>query len=210
MPTTREMDRQLQALYAQVPVISSCKGHCWISCSPLDMSNRERQRIAAAGYAITDGEKARGQLEEFWCEALGPDGRCRVYEMRPMICRLWGTSRLLPCPYGCVPDGGWVDDVQFFRLIALAMLAGGHDHGGLGMGATVEEVDRRLADPSFLAALRRVVKSKRGDGLRAQEHGTVLPIAVTSRAAPGLVRSQPLPRGGGSPARRASGRTARS
>jgi hypothetical protein len=27
-----------------------------------------------------------------------------VYDARPLICRLWGVSENLQCPYGCVPE----------------------------------------------------------------------------------------------------------
>lgn len=34
------------------------------------------------------------------CSALTADHRCRVYEARPTICRLWGVSEVMPCDHG--------------------------------------------------------------------------------------------------------------
>ena len=32
------------------------------------------------------------------------NGECKVYNIRPMICRLWGLVEMMKCPHGCVPD----------------------------------------------------------------------------------------------------------
>lgn len=37
------------------------------------------------------------------CVHLGPDG-CTVYDERPLICRLFGTTPTLPCPNGRRPE----------------------------------------------------------------------------------------------------------
>jgi hypothetical protein len=31
-------------------------------------------------------------------------GRCTVYAVRPLICRLWGVVESMPCPWGCRPE----------------------------------------------------------------------------------------------------------
>ncbi|BAP42310.1 FliB-superfamily protein [Pseudomonas sp. StFLB209] len=41
-------------------------------------------------------------LDELNCVHLGPDG-CTVYDERPLICRLFGTTPRLPCPNGQRP-----------------------------------------------------------------------------------------------------------
>jgi hypothetical protein len=57
--------------------------------------------------------------------------RCRVYEIRPMICRLWGLVKGMPCPYGCRPDGGLLLDSEGKRLLQEAERIGGTDEEGL-------------------------------------------------------------------------------
>lgn len=42
-------------------------------------------------------------LEALNCVHLGPQG-CTVYEERPLICRLFGTTATLPCPNGRRPE----------------------------------------------------------------------------------------------------------
>ena len=37
------------------------------------------------------------------CPHLGPNG-CEVYDERPLICRLFGTTPSLPCPNGRRPE----------------------------------------------------------------------------------------------------------
>ena len=42
-------------------------------------------------------------LAELNCVHLGPQG-CQVYDQRPLICRLFGTTPRLPCPRGQGPE----------------------------------------------------------------------------------------------------------
>jgi Fe-S-cluster containining protein len=85
--TRSQMDAQLAGLYARIPRIPDCDGRCWTSCGPVGMSDRERQRIRAAGVRITPYDKAMANAERFWCEALTGGKRCAVYELRPLIVR---------------------------------------------------------------------------------------------------------------------------
>ena len=50
---------------------------------------------------------------------LGPQG-CQVYDQRPLICRLFGTTASLPCPRGRGPETRTEAHVerQVHRLIA--------------------------------------------------------------------------------------------
>lgn len=127
-----DKDAALQAVYDQVPPMASCEGHCWNSCGPVPMSDRERQRIREAGYRISPPEVAMASGGTYWCEALTGEGRCAVYELRPASCRTWGTARSLRCPWGCVPEGGWLSDAEVRSLLAESMEAGG---GGYSPGA---------------------------------------------------------------------------
>ena len=58
-------------------------------------------------------------LAELNCVHLGPNG-CEVYDERPLICRLFGTTPRLPCPNGRRPEE-WVEphiEAGVHRLIA--------------------------------------------------------------------------------------------
>lgn len=95
-------DQQLEALYAQLPTID-CQGHCWESCGPIIMSTAERQRIADTGVDIPHAAQllATGAAT---CPALTMLHQCSVYDIRPLICRIWGATRELWCTWGCRPS----------------------------------------------------------------------------------------------------------
>lgn len=179
----REIDAALQELYGQVPDIPGCKGHCWMSCGPIEMSQRERQRIREAGVRITDGQAARAMVEEYWCEALGPDGRCAVYGLRPMICRIWGVAEGLRCPWGCVPEGGWMKDSEAQRILGDSIETGGAE--GVDARALLR-ASRKPAGRTLgsVSAAGTFPGGHMGDARRAVVHGTELPEAVRKRKPP--------------------------
>jgi Fe-S-cluster containining protein len=122
MPNPRKQDRELDALYAQLPVMH-CRGYCHDSCGPIGMSVRERARIIErARKPITCGEYAT-------CSMLTPERKCGVYDIRPMICRLWGLVKGMPCPYGCRPEGGLMEDEEAVKLLLAADEIGGPEQG---------------------------------------------------------------------------------
>lgn len=53
-------------------------------------------------------ERVRGPFGEYpedgTCPMLTADQRCSVYELRPLVCRLWGMSEQMPCAWGCTPS----------------------------------------------------------------------------------------------------------
>lgn len=159
----READAALQAVYDQIPAIPDCTGQCWISCGPIDMTSRERQRIRARGYRISQPDKAAMSADTFWCEALTGDKRCAVYEMRPFVCRIWGAVEDMKCPFGCVPEGGWLSSERGWELMAAVREIGGEsvlDHepsaaafrAALAIGSRGVRLRTRQAVPE---ALRR-------------------------------------------------------
>jgi hypothetical protein len=122
MPNHRRQDRELDALYQTLPHLE-CQGFCHDSCGPIEMSVREQARIIErARKPITCNKGAS-------CSMLTEDRRCSVYDIRPIICRLWGLVRSMPCPYGCRPEGGLLSDAEGARLIAEADRIGGHPAG---------------------------------------------------------------------------------
>lgn len=132
MPNNRRQDRELDALYATLPRLD-CRGWCSDSCGPIATSMRERVRIEQhARRAITAEDPGPT------CSMLTAEGRCGVYEIRPMICRLWGLVQRMPCPFGCRPEGGLLPDEEGARLLAEADRIGGADPDQL------ERLARRL------------------------------------------------------------------
>ncbi|PRX66176.1 putative zinc- or iron-chelating protein [Nonomuraea fuscirosea] len=100
-----------------------CKGLCQEHCTSIAGGRREAQRMAEAGFPLPTSvgalmrERVSRVTEAEPCAALGDDGRCRAYELRPLICRLWGAAEGMPCEHGCVPEGGRLSDADAQLLI---------------------------------------------------------------------------------------------
>jgi len=184
--TRSEKDAQLDELYARIPAIPGCDGRCWTSCGPIEMSDRERQRIRAAGTRITPYQQAMAANtgQGFTCEALTSDKRCAVYALRPLICYLWGAVEGLPCVYGCVPEGGrYLSDAEAYRLIAESMRIGGGNYGDAGAA----EIDAAMAREGIQAELARLkARGQRGEQRRAEQNVPAAFRRKTASRAPGL------------------------
>lgn len=166
--TRSQMDAELQKLYDQIPAIPDCDGRCWTSCGPAGMSDRENQRIRQQGIRITPYRQAMAKIERYWCEALTGDKRCAVYELRPLVCRLWGAVEGMPCAYGCVPEGGWLSDAEGYRLIAESMRVG---NGEPPSAVPVEEISEVMAREHLKAELGRIkARGQAGERRRMDEH----------------------------------------
>ncbi len=118
---------QLDAVYAELPKME-CKGACWDSCSAIDMTEAERSRITRK-YGLTirplDAVKSNREVR---CPALTRFGQCSVYDLRPIICRIWGLVPTMRCNYGCVPEGGHISDKQAWMLMARIHEINGDHH----------------------------------------------------------------------------------
>lgn len=64
---------------------------------------------------IRNGAKPPGFDGEGVCTAL-KEKRCSIYENRPLVCRLWGVTKAMRCPFGCAPSS-WVSDQEAGDLI---------------------------------------------------------------------------------------------
>lgn len=118
---------ELDKMYATLPKLD-CKGLCQESCGPIDMSIAERKRIPI--QITAPGEALRMIFQDgadYNCDALDVEGRCSVYKVRPLICRLWGMTEQMKCPHGCVPEGGFLVDEEAAGLIRRSLDIGGYD-----------------------------------------------------------------------------------
>jgi len=69
-----------------------CKPGCHDCCGPVTTSSEEMARLPFKTNA-----QHEAALKEWNCVYLGPNG-CEVYEERPLICRVFGTTPRMPCP----------------------------------------------------------------------------------------------------------------
>ena len=106
-------DRRIDHLRLQIPSFACVPG-CHDCCGPVTASSEELARLPVKSDADHDAA-----LAEYNCVHLGPQG-CEVYDQRPLICRLFGTTAKLPCPQGRAPDQMIEPAVeaQVHRLIA--------------------------------------------------------------------------------------------
>lgn len=75
----------------------ACVAGCHDCCGPVTASPQEVARLPIKTKAEHDSA-----LAQYSCPYLGKNG-CEVYDDRPLICRLFGTSPSLPCPNGQRP-----------------------------------------------------------------------------------------------------------
>lgn len=116
----------LARVYERIPD-AGCRGLCVAACSAIDASTAEVTRMRRAGVSLPSPEQMRETARRtgsFTCPALR-EGRCAVYEVRPVICRLYGATESLRCPYGCAPVGGRLSDEDAHALIAESFAVGG-------------------------------------------------------------------------------------
>jgi Fe-S-cluster containining protein len=89
-PNPRRIHARLDGLYARLPHLD-CQGVCTDSCGPIPAGQHERARIERArGRPLDAPEHVSrvGQVMEACHEcSMLENGRCSVYEIRPMICR---------------------------------------------------------------------------------------------------------------------------
>ena len=82
----------LKELYPKIPK-SSCKEGCFACCTN-SVQYTPSESEAMGGYSYDEGRMMCSHLI---------DGKCSVYESRPFVCRLYGTSELLKCE-NCTPE----------------------------------------------------------------------------------------------------------
>ncbi|ABE54793.1 protein of unknown function UPF0153 [Shewanella denitrificans OS217] len=83
-------------LRERIPTFECVPG-CHDCCGPVTTSAEEMSHLPVK----TDAEHDAA-LEEWNCVHLGPHG-CTVYEERPLICRVFGTTSNMLCPNSCRP-----------------------------------------------------------------------------------------------------------
>jgi Fe-S-cluster containining protein len=88
-----ERQRRLAEIYAEIPDVP-CKRLCSDSCSFIGTFRAERERMQAAGVTPP-------RMDQAPCPLLMFNGECGAHEWRPVICRLYGATEELECPFGC-------------------------------------------------------------------------------------------------------------
>lgn len=150
-PNPRRIDQRLQELYDQIPALD-CQGFCADSCGPIDLSVRECARMEqASGHKLG--------CVGISCNMLTEDRKCSVYELRPMICRIWGVSESLPCHYGCKPER-YLSDYECAMLIAESLkVGGGMTHADRELARLLKAAQEEFGQEGFADAVRAAMRT---------------------------------------------------
>jgi Fe-S-cluster containining protein len=172
--TDRKRAAKLEALYARLPTVA-CRGLCAEACGPVPMTTFEAVRLRRADprhrwpMVVLRNERPR-------CCYLTDADRCGVYDVRPLVCRVWGTVKRLSCMHGCTPDR-WLTDHEFAALAQAAERLGGalvvSDLGALRKSdQSFFDLDASAVSPEFADHWAEVVR-----GLRALHGGRIVGAA---------------------------------
>mgnify|MGYP001558657277 CR=1 FL=1 len=134
-------ERDLLILYAQLPRLT-CQQKCQHACTSIVMSQTEWERLTRAA-----GSEELYVQESGRCPLL-VNGRCRVYPVRPMICRLWGLTKDMACPYGCEPER-WLEAEEARQFLRAAEQLSGGRMNGIFPRSTAHLARRRLAQDAL-------------------------------------------------------------
>jgi hypothetical protein len=105
-------------IYSSVPALK-CQRKCADSCGPIMADDAEMAHFEKkTGGKFPDSLQMLkdGNLD---CPYLSFDNSCRVYQHRPLICRLWGVVKAMRCPHGCIP-ARWLSDSEARELLRRA------------------------------------------------------------------------------------------
>lgn len=102
--------QSLQTIYNSLPKIN-CKKLCHECCGPIAMSKIEHDRILKESGKVPTYDKKRQA-----CGFLNKQNECKVYRIRPFICRLFGLVKAMKCPHGCEPER-WLTDQEARQLL---------------------------------------------------------------------------------------------
>lgn len=111
--------KELRSIWDKVPAMKDCQGKCQASCGPIPVSGEERRLIEQRS-----GKKLDWDKDTWRCNMISKTGYCTVYSVRPLICRIWGATEKLPCPFGCEPEWALSKDEAMELFAELEELTG--------------------------------------------------------------------------------------
>lgn len=122
------MNKELRKLRTKADSLH-CKGTCQESCGPIVIEGKEEQKVKeyCNRNNIQFHELKPPTKTEFISLLMKDDsdlvcpylkeGRCSIYSVRPMICKLWGVVESMKCMNGCVPEKGFLTDKEGISLM---------------------------------------------------------------------------------------------
>lgn len=157
--TNHKANARLAALYAKLPKVN-CIGRCFVACGPVPMARLEADNMRKA-----DSQRRLPMIrQDVSCIYLTANKRCGVYDARPLVCRVWGTTKGMSCMHGCVPDR-WLSAVEFVEIgKQIEQLGGGlvvsGPHGLEDVGTTFMDLNN-MRPTDEVARLEEMTKTAR-------------------------------------------------
>lgn len=93
---------RLEEIYSSLPDVS-CQGKCQGCCTIIGIAPIEVDYLHTHGIGLPIVRHSK-KYDHLMCSRLTMGGRCNIHSHKPLICRLWGVTETMPCPYGCQSD----------------------------------------------------------------------------------------------------------
>jgi hypothetical protein len=169
--TDRARIAKLIEIYNRLPRMQ-CRRLCGDEvCGAIFMTAVEADRVRRATHQVP-------RTTPTMCVYL-ERGACRVYDQRPLICRVFGLVKRMSCPHGCVPDR-WLSDHEFVEIARAVEQIGGPNvitarDGLRRFAGSFTDLDTTRMSPELADHYAELTR-----GLRAIHHGRVIGIAPSS------------------------------
>jgi hypothetical protein len=111
--------QRLALLYKRLPKVQ-CQGKCQEACGPIACSSAEAEIMRRHSGQPLSFDARTGR-----CSYLNDAGRCSVYPVRPLVCRVFGASQKLPCVWGCKPAAPLLSELEEGALFLKVLEVGG-------------------------------------------------------------------------------------
>lgn len=100
-----ELEKYYRVVVPHVCPNGGCGDCCKYHCGQLEMLREEYLAIKKKLSRMSRSEllKRRSDLDclpEGSCPLVDREGKCLVYEVRPLICRMFGNHQRMRCPHG--------------------------------------------------------------------------------------------------------------
>jgi len=120
---TKKELAELREVWDSIPGLK-CQGKCYDTCTTLDFTSPIEKKVVRS-YCVQhklpyfefkvlsppSPEITKHQAEGhepsdgcLKCPYLTVQNRCSIYDVRPILCRLYGVTELQRCPFGCEPE----------------------------------------------------------------------------------------------------------
>lgn len=121
IPLRQVEKKRLRQIWDRVPKVD-CQGLCHGACGVILMSALEHRLIENHVGKIPQ----RDMQDGLSCPLLNEETkRCKVYDVRPLVCRLYGAVEGMECKHGCLVHGPLLTKQQGWELMAEAFKLSG-------------------------------------------------------------------------------------